>query len=174
MDITQANKQAIVDPYMMFYQQASRLYKDEQAIQSATASMYIRFNQLCDRNPKFNEMISKLNEQVKSSDISYNDIVAFVYAPLMAKSMRAKMYVDNALKSPIKDFFKFDEGLKEYLLRNQIGMTMDFSTYVIEDDGGNRYVHPTDRRNKQTNKHREIAGRTVQDGIGTGELQETE
>ena len=124
----------VSEPYTIFYNKVKNegFFENEQALQSAVASMYIRYNQLVDRNPNFNKLIEEVKNHKGSAPI--NDAVQFIYADLMSKSKKAEMYINEKCKSPIFDFMKFNQDLTDYLYRNHIGYKIRFDIIPIEEE----------------------------------------
>lgn len=129
----------IVDPYMRLYEIAKekKIFENEQALQSAVASMYIRYNQLADKNPHFNNLIKQIVEEskVRMADTNgLNEVIAHIYAPLMEKSLKARSYIEDRLKTPIHDFAEFENGLIDYMARNHVRFDLKFDLSIIEEE----------------------------------------
>ena len=134
----------IVEPYMELYKIAKeqKLFENEQAMQSAVASMYIRYNQLADKNVHFNNLIKQLtDESKKRTELltipedrkPLNDVILSVFAPLSEEYEKAGMYIKEKTKEPIYDYEKFLDGLIDYMHRN--GLTFRFVAQIKPYDG---------------------------------------
>jgi len=126
----------VTEPYMRIYKDAkeSGLFENEQALQSAIASMYIRYNQLIDKNPNFNKLVEDIRNHVKREPAILNDIIRYVYADLMKKSKKAELYINEKLQEPIPDLIDFDKALRDYLNRNHIDYKIVFDIIPIEEE----------------------------------------
>lgn len=113
----------IIEPCMEFFKVAKESgLEDEQAMVSLTATMFIRYSNLCDKNPNFNQLIKRIDESIGKEKASVNELIMSYYEPLIRSSKKVgdkvEMYIKEKLKGPVSDFKAFDEGLREYLYRN--------------------------------------------------------
>lgn len=130
--LRKAMEPIIIDPYMMFYEQAKKLYKDEQAIQSATASMYIRYGNLADRNPNFSTLLKKIEGSInapKTNDFyikAYHDAIKFMYAPLIEQNADVGKFIDTLFeryKDDEKTIEEYDDAIADYIARKGVSQT---------------------------------------------------
>ena len=135
----------IVDPYMNIYRlvKEQNLFENEQAMQSAVASMYIRYNQLTDKNVHFNNLIKQLSDESKkrtealstpSETKPLNDVIRSVFAPLSTEYEKAGLYIEEKLKEPIYDYDQFLEGLRDYMHRNKLTFRFIAQLKPYEED----------------------------------------
>ena len=133
----------IVDPYMDLYRIAKEknLFENEQALQSAVASMYIRYNQLADKNVHFNALLKQLYEESKKRTESlsedrqpFNEAILDYFGPLMNDNSKVKGYIESKLQKPVYDYSKFITDLYDYLYRNRYVIKHTFSISIREED----------------------------------------
>ena len=128
--LEQAMEPIIIDPYMMFYERAKTMYKDEQAIQSATASMFIRYSNLADKNPHFSEMLKSIKESVATSQPKadgyrelYFDAIRYIYAPLIERYANVAKFIEVLFERHANDGWtieEYDDAIADYLNRNNL------------------------------------------------------
>lgn len=130
----------IENPYMRFNAVAKTMYSDESAIASCTATLFIRYSDLCKNNPAFNALIKTLDEQAKKKaeePISMNPLKRFVwdiYEPLFKAYPRAKDYLDAKLENVTwENIGKFNDDLNEWLFRNNISIRWNCTVETMDD-----------------------------------------
>jgi len=124
-----AMNKTILEPYFYFYEKMKDKFKDEQAMQSAIATCMIRYSNLYDKNPTFNQLIKNLTESSTKAQMDYNAMILDYYEPLFRTlpknlSDKVRLYINEKLKTPVIDLKQFREGLNEYLYRN--GWTFEY------------------------------------------------
>lgn len=135
----------IEEPYLRFNATAKSMYTDETAIASCTATLFIRYSDLCKNNPNFNQLIKTLEAESKQrvqDDVSLNPIKRFIesrYEPLIRAYPRTKMYIDARLENVTLDNLdRFHEELMDWFARN--GLAVDFIANIrpIPDEDRNQ------------------------------------
>ena len=129
-----AIKQTILDPYFYFYEKMKDKFTDEQAMQSAIATCMIRYSNLYDKNPNFNELIKNLMKEIPKEPEPLNDVILYTFKPLMDEYDKARIYIENKLKEPIYDFNRFREDLSDYMYRNRMNFKYTVSLKPITED----------------------------------------
>lgn len=119
----QAMNPLITEPIQAFLGVAQGTgLSDEQAIVSLTATMFIRYSNLCDKNPNFNELVKSLKQSAERSNMVLEDMLLVYYDPLIRSSKKlgekVTLYIKSKTKEPVEDFKAFDEGLRDYVSRN--------------------------------------------------------
>lgn len=119
----------ILEPYFYFYEKMKDKFKDEQAMQSAIATCMIRYSNLYDKNPNFNQLIKTLMESKPKESLDYNAMILDYYEPLLRTlpknlSEKVQMYIKEKQKTPITNLKEFRDGVSDYLYRN--GWTYEY------------------------------------------------
>ena len=124
-----AMNKTILEPYFYFYEKMKDKFKDEQAMQSAIATCMIRYSNLYDKNPNFNQLIKTLMESKPKESLDYNAMILDYYEPLLRTlpknlSEKVQMYIKEKQKTPITNLKEFRDGVSDYLYRN--GWTYEY------------------------------------------------
>ena len=113
----------ILRPYMHFYNIMSEKFKDEQAKQSAIATCMIRYSNLYDKNPNFNNLIKKLSEESTNTEDNSKANV-FAHFDVLLRSLpvntakKTEDFIGVKLKEGVKDIKKMESLVTDYLHRN--------------------------------------------------------